>query len=143
VGRVPIDTSYRASFVGRPASALLFGLAVMAAARVWTNWSASALPGGILADRIVVKKSAWVLFIYRGPELIRDYLNVLGRIGRAHRFIDWTDGCITVTDCEIDEIRRVVPDGLSITIEPIALALDAGLIWADDWAALWIGAVIQ
>jgi hypothetical protein len=115
----------------------------MAAARVWTNWSASALPGGILADRIVVKKSAWVLFIYRGPELIRDYLNVLGRIGRAHRFIDWTDGCITVTDCEIDEIRRVVPDGLSITIEPIALALDAGLIWADDWAALWIGAVIQ
>jgi hypothetical protein len=54
--------------------------------------------------------------------------NRLGWIRRAHRFIDWTDGCIAVTDREIDEIWRVVPDGVSTTIEPSRLG--AGC-WAD------------
>jgi murein L,D-transpeptidase YafK len=33
-------------------------------------------------------------------------------------FEDWTDGCIAVTDPEIDEIFRVVPDGTPIEIRP-------------------------
>ncbi|HWY57870.1 MAG TPA: L,D-transpeptidase family protein [Terriglobales bacterium] len=31
---------------------------------------------------------------------------------------DWTDGCIAVTDSEIDEIFRAVPDGSPIEIKP-------------------------
>ena len=31
---------------------------------------------------------------------------------------DWTDGCIAVTNAEIDEIWRVVPDGTPIEIKP-------------------------
>ena len=33
-------------------------------------------------------------------------------------FEDWTDGCIAVTDPEIDEIFRAVPDGTPIEIKP-------------------------
>lgn len=39
-------------------------------------------------------------------------------LGRLHRFSDWTDGCIAVTNQEIEEIWRVVPDGTPIRIEP-------------------------
>ena len=42
----------------------------------------------------------------------------LGFLGRIHRFIDWTDGCIAVTNREIEEIWRVVPDSTPIFIEP-------------------------
>jgi murein L,D-transpeptidase YafK len=31
---------------------------------------------------------------------------------------DWTDGCIAVTNAEIEEIWRAVPDGTPITILP-------------------------
>jgi murein L,D-transpeptidase YafK len=31
---------------------------------------------------------------------------------------DWTDGCIAVTNAEIDEIFRAVPDGTPIEIKP-------------------------
>jgi len=31
---------------------------------------------------------------------------------------DWTDGCIAVTNQEIDEIWEVVPDGTPIEIRP-------------------------
>lgn len=31
---------------------------------------------------------------------------------------DWTEGCIAVTDTEIDEIWRMVPDGTPIEIRP-------------------------
>jgi murein L,D-transpeptidase YafK len=41
-----------------------------------------------------------------------------GFIGAAHRLIDWTDGCIAVTDPEIEEIWRLVPDGTPIQINP-------------------------
>ena len=39
-------------------------------------------------------------------------------LGRLHRLLDWTHGCIAVTDHEIDEIARVVPVGTAITITP-------------------------
>jgi murein L,D-transpeptidase YafK len=39
-------------------------------------------------------------------------------LGAGHRLKDWTDGCVAVTDEEIDEIWRVVPDGTVIEIRP-------------------------
>lgn len=41
-----------------------------------------------------------------------------GWIGAAHRAMDWTAGCIAVTDEEIDEIWDLVPDGTPIVIAP-------------------------
>jgi L,D-peptidoglycan transpeptidase YkuD (ErfK/YbiS/YcfS/YnhG family) len=35
-----------------------------------------------------------------------------------HHLHDWTDGCIAVTDREIDEIWNLVPDGTPIEIRP-------------------------
>ena len=167
----------------------VLGLALLAIGGVlaWANWPLAVLPEDTAVDHVVVKKSARVLLLYRGPDLIRSYSVSLGRtplgpkqragdgrtpegsyrldyrkldssfhralhisypdskdvvaakargvdagglimvhgmknglgwIGRAHRAIDWTDGCVAVTDREIDEIIRVVPDGTPITIEP-------------------------
>jgi murein L,D-transpeptidase YafK len=39
-------------------------------------------------------------------------------VGASHRLKDWTDGCIAVTDEEIDEIWAAVADGTSIEIRP-------------------------
>jgi murein L,D-transpeptidase YafK len=39
-------------------------------------------------------------------------------VGASHRLKDWTDGCVAVTDEEIDEIWRVVSDGTPIEIDP-------------------------
>jgi murein L,D-transpeptidase YafK len=39
-------------------------------------------------------------------------------VGAAHRADDWTNGCIAVTNQEIDEIWRVVPTGTQIRILP-------------------------
>jgi murein L,D-transpeptidase YafK len=53
-----------------------------------------------------------------GLIMIHGIANGLGLIGRLHTLIDWTDGCVAVTDREIEEIWRVVPDGTPISIEP-------------------------
>jgi len=39
-------------------------------------------------------------------------------VGAAHRLKDWTDGCIAITDQEIDEIWLAVTDGTPIEIRP-------------------------
>lgn len=39
-------------------------------------------------------------------------------IGAAHAQYNWTEGCIAVTDKEIEEIYRAVPTGAPIEIEP-------------------------
>ena len=44
--------------------------------------------------------------------------NGFGWIGRLHRAIDWTDGCVAVTNNEIDEMWDVVPDGTKILLDP-------------------------
>ena len=53
-----------------------------------------------------------------GDIFIHGLPNGLGWLGRLHRFIDWTDGCVAVTDKEMDEIWRAVPDGTPIEIRP-------------------------
>lgn len=52
-----------------------------------------------------------------GAIMIHGIRNGLGWIGNFHRYFDWTSGCIAVTDWEIEEIWRVVPDGVSVRIE--------------------------
>ena len=154
---------------------------------MWAHWPREPLPVGTRADKIVVRKSARTLEMYRGAELLRTYSIALGRnplghkqqegdgrtpegryvldyrnpgsafhkslhvsypssadtaaaqsrgvspggmimvhgirngmgfIGRLHRLFDWTDGCIALTDREIEEIWRTVDDGTPILIEP-------------------------
>ncbi|HXZ80046.1 MAG TPA: L,D-transpeptidase family protein [Terriglobales bacterium] len=53
-----------------------------------------------------------------GDVFIHGLPNGFGWLGRIHLKMDWTDGCIAVTDDEMDEIWRVVPDGTPIEIEP-------------------------
>ncbi len=53
-----------------------------------------------------------------GDIMIHGLPNGYGAVGAAHRLRDWTDGCIAVTDAEIDEIWKLVPDGTPIEIRP-------------------------
>jgi murein L,D-transpeptidase YafK len=50
--------------------------------------------------------------------MIHGLPNGRGWIGALHRRRDWTAGCIAVTDFEIEEIWRAVPDGTTIEIRP-------------------------
>jgi hypothetical protein len=38
--------------------------------------------------------------------------------GRLHRVIDWTASCIAVTNWEIEELWRAVPDDTPVRIKP-------------------------
>ncbi len=53
-----------------------------------------------------------------GDIMIHGLPNKLGFLGRSHRFMDWTDGCIAVTNKEMDELWRAVPLGTPIEIRP-------------------------
>ncbi|PYI93985.1 MAG: hypothetical protein DME97_03695 [Verrucomicrobia bacterium] len=50
--------------------------------------------------------------------MIHGLPNGRGWIGRFHHREDWTVGCVAVTDFEIEEIFRAVPDGTPIEIRP-------------------------
>ena len=51
-----------------------------------------------------------------GDIMIHGLPNGQGFIGASHRLIDWTDGCIAVTNAEIEEIWRLVPNGTPLRI---------------------------
>jgi murein L,D-transpeptidase YafK len=53
-----------------------------------------------------------------GDVFVHGLPNGFGYLGAAHRLKDWTDGCIAVTDAEIDEIWLSVPDRTPIEIRP-------------------------
>jgi murein L,D-transpeptidase YafK len=53
-----------------------------------------------------------------GAIMLHGLRNGLGWLGRLHLAVDWTDGCIAVTDVQMDEIWRLVADGTTIEIEP-------------------------
>jgi murein L,D-transpeptidase YafK len=53
-----------------------------------------------------------------GDVFVHGLPNGFGYLGAAHRLKDWTDGCIAVTDAEIDEIWRAVKGGTPIEIRP-------------------------
>jgi murein L,D-transpeptidase YafK len=53
-----------------------------------------------------------------GDIMIHGLRNGLGFLGPLHRVYDWTEGCIAVTNSEIEEIWRAVPDGTVVEIRP-------------------------
>jgi murein L,D-transpeptidase YafK len=53
-----------------------------------------------------------------GSIMIHGIKNGLGWLGPLHRTIDWTDGCMAVTDREIEEIYAAVPNGTPVEIRP-------------------------
>jgi murein L,D-transpeptidase YafK len=53
-----------------------------------------------------------------GDIMIHGIADRVAWMGDAHRLWDWTKGCIAVTNEEIEEIWRLVPDGTEIEILP-------------------------
>lgn len=53
-----------------------------------------------------------------GDVFVHGLPNGYGWVGASHRLKDWTDGCIAVTNEEIDEIWLAVADGTPIEIRP-------------------------
>ncbi|MFV0408485.1 MAG: murein L,D-transpeptidase family protein [Paracoccus sp. (in: a-proteobacteria)] len=51
-----------------------------------------------------------------GAIMIHGMLNGWGWLGGLHRYRDWTNGCIAVSNDEIEEIWSLVPDGTPIEI---------------------------
>jgi murein L,D-transpeptidase YafK len=50
--------------------------------------------------------------------MIHGIRNGFGWIGRFHAPLDWTKGCVAVTDKEIEEIDILVPNGTVVKIRP-------------------------
>jgi murein L,D-transpeptidase YafK len=50
--------------------------------------------------------------------MIHGLPNGLGWLGRLHLLRDWTDGCVAVTDPEIEQIWALVDTGTPIQIRP-------------------------
>jgi len=53
-----------------------------------------------------------------GDIMIHGLRGDLAFIGDTHRLVHWTDGCIAVTNQEIEEIWRLVSDGTVVEIRP-------------------------
>ncbi len=53
-----------------------------------------------------------------GDIMIHGLPNGLAWIGQSHALVDWTQGCVAVTNAEIEEIARAVPDGTPIHLRP-------------------------
>lgn len=53
-----------------------------------------------------------------GDIMIHGITNGFGWLGATHRNVDWTIGCIAVTDEEIEEIWAAVPNGAVVEIRP-------------------------
>ena len=63
----------------------------------------------IQAERLGVKPGSDIM--------IHGIRNGFGFIGRAHRWFDWTAGCVALTNPEIEELFRVVKDDAKIEIK--------------------------
>ncbi len=53
-----------------------------------------------------------------GDIMIHGMRNGIGFLGSLHRWLDWTQGCIALTDEEMEELWRAVPLGTPIEIRP-------------------------
>jgi L,D-peptidoglycan transpeptidase YkuD (ErfK/YbiS/YcfS/YnhG family) len=53
-----------------------------------------------------------------GDIMIHGIKNGLAWVGALHAGIDWTKGCIAVTDKEMEEIYKLVPNGTIVEIRP-------------------------
>jgi tetratricopeptide (TPR) repeat protein len=65
------------------------------------------------------KKRARELGVSPGGDImIHGIKNGFSWVGDMHSEVDWTKGCIAVTDEEIEEIERLVPNGTIVEIRP-------------------------
>jgi murein L,D-transpeptidase YafK len=53
-----------------------------------------------------------------GDIMIHGLPNGMGFVGKAHVFHDWTNGCIAITNEEMDEIWPLTPVGTRVEIRP-------------------------
>jgi murein L,D-transpeptidase YafK len=53
-----------------------------------------------------------------GDIMVHGIKNGLGWVGRFHRLIDWTDGCIALTNAEMNQFWDLVSEGTPIEIRP-------------------------
>ena len=53
-----------------------------------------------------------------GDIMIHGIKNGYSWVGNSHTTYDWTNGCIAVTDEEMEEIYRLVPIGTVVEIKP-------------------------
>ncbi|MBZ5507248.1 MAG: L,D-transpeptidase family protein [Acidobacteriia bacterium] len=53
-----------------------------------------------------------------GAIMIHGLAKPFAYLGPLHRQTDWTDGCIAVTNAEIEEIWKLVPVGTRVEIRP-------------------------
>ena len=53
-----------------------------------------------------------------GDIMIHGIKNGLSYVGGFHSTVDWTEGCIAVTNKEMEEIARLVPNGTPVEIRP-------------------------
>jgi murein L,D-transpeptidase YafK len=53
-----------------------------------------------------------------GDIMIHGLPNGMSEVGESHQLVDWTEGCIAVTNNEIEWLWRSVPDGTPISIMP-------------------------
>lgn len=67
------------------------------------------------ADRMRARRGGYAP---GGDIMIHGLPNGFGWVGRAHQLLNWTAGCVAVTDPEIDELYRATPDGTPIEIRP-------------------------
>jgi murein L,D-transpeptidase YafK len=67
------------------------------------------------ADRLRARR---LRVSFGGEIMIHGTPNRWRWLGFAFRHIDWTAGCIAVSDAEIEEIWKLVPDGTVVEIRP-------------------------
>jgi len=53
-----------------------------------------------------------------GDIMIHGLKDEFSQVGKAHAEVDWTRGCIAVTNEEIEEIERLTPNGTVVEIRP-------------------------
>ena len=53
-----------------------------------------------------------------GDIMIHGLRNGFGWIGKLHRLVDWTLGCVALTNSEIDDLWALIPDGTPVDILP-------------------------
>lgn len=53
-----------------------------------------------------------------GDIMIHGLENGFSWVGRTHRTIDWTNGCIAITNKEMDILYNMVKDGSTVEIKP-------------------------
>lgn len=65
------------------------------------------------------QRRARALGVFPGGDImIHGIKNGYSWVGEAHAEVDWTRGCIAVTDEEIEEIERLAADGTVVEIRP-------------------------